>query len=216
MKRVLVRPVKWAFHKLGYDIVAARGDPAERGPFPPDFEPDEIEDYRAVAPYTLTGPVRVVSLIRAVRYLVHNGVAGDLVECGAWKGGSMMAAAKALLWLGQADRRLWLYDTFAGMSEPTAADTSVCNYSAWGNFRADWLRVPREAVRRAMLGTGYPPEGVVYVEGKVEDTIPGQAPGRIALLRLDTDWYESTRHELTHLFPRLVRGGVLLIDDYGH
>jgi hypothetical protein len=63
---------------------------------------------------------------------------------------------------------------------------------------------------------GYPKEKLHYVQGKVEDTIPGAAPGQIALLRLDTDWYESTHHELIHLYPRLSAGGVLIVDDYGH
>lgn len=78
------------------------------------------------------------------------------------------------------------------------------------------LRVPLEAVKRVVLGTGYDEQNVVFVKGKIEETVPAQVPERIALLRLDTDWYESTRHELVHLFPRLVRGGVLIIDDYGH
>lgn len=65
-----------------------------------------------------------------------------------------------------------------------------------------------------MLSTGYPPEGIVFVKGKVEDTLSDRVPERIALLRLDTDWYESTRCELKHLFPRLVQGGVLVLDDY--
>ena len=68
-----------------------------------------------------------------------------------------------------------------------------------------------------MASTGYPPDRVRYVKGPVERTIPDRLPGGpIALLRLDTDWYESTRHELLHLFPLLSPGGVLIIDDYGH
>ena len=67
-----------------------------------------------------------------------------------------------------------------------------------------------------MGSTGYPPEWVAYVEGLVEETITRSAPTRIALLRLDTDWYESTHHELVHLYPQLERGGVLIVDDYGH
>jgi hypothetical protein len=66
-----------------------------------------------------------------------------------------------------------------------------------------------------VLSTGYPADRLHLVQGKVEDTLPGAAPARIALLRLDTDWYESTRHELVHLYPRLVPNGVLIIDDYG-
>jgi hypothetical protein len=67
-----------------------------------------------------------------------------------------------------------------------------------------------------MDSTGYPSDLINYVEGKVEETIPVNAPDQISLLRLDTDWYESTKHELIHLYPRLVEGGVLIIDDYGH
>ena len=74
---------------------------------------------------------------------------------------------------------------------------------------------PLEEVRGVMESTGYPPERIRYVKGKVEETIPAAAPDRIALLRLDTDWYQSTRHELVHLFPRLSSGGVLIVDDYG-
>ena len=63
---------------------------------------------------------------------------------------------------------------------------------------------------------GYPAERIHFVQGKVEETIPRVLPERIALLRLDTDWYESTRHELIHLYPKLCAGGVLVLDDYGH
>ena len=71
-------------------------------------------------------------------------------------------------------------------------------------------------VRDYLLSSGYPEERLHFVAGRVEDTLPAQAPAEIALLRLDTDWYESTRHELVHLYPRLSEGGVLLVDDYGH
>ena len=70
--------------------------------------------------------------------------------------------------------------------------------------------------KKILYGTGYPSERIHFVPGKVEDTIPASAPESIALLRLDTDWYESTKHELVHLFPRLATSGVLIIDDYGH
>jgi hypothetical protein len=70
-------------------------------------------------------------------------------------------------------------------------------------------------VKQAVYSTGYNRDKFHFVQGMVEDTLPEKAPEQIALLRLDTDWYESTRHELIHLFPRLSRGGVLIIDDYG-
>jgi hypothetical protein len=205
------RLIEWA----GYDLVRLRpGDKA--GDFPADFATHEIDIYRAVAPFTLTGPERVACLIRAVDYVVQNNIPGDFVECGVWKGGSMKAVAMALLRHAQSHHRLWLYDTYQGMSEPTAADVSNCGYSAEEDHKAEYLRVSKEAVRRAIEETGYELSRVEFVEGKVEETIPTRVPERIALLRLDTDWYESTRHELVHFYPRLSRGGILIIDDYGH
>jgi len=73
-----------------------------------------------------------------------------------------------------------------------------------------------EEARANVLSTGYPAAKMAFVKGKVEDTIPASAPRQIALLRLDTDWFESTYHELVHLYPRLSPGGILIVDDYGY
>ena len=71
-------------------------------------------------------------------------------------------------------------------------------------------------VKKNMASTDYPEENIIYIKGKIEETLPGYIPGKISILRLDTDWYESTKHELEHLYPILSPGGVLIIDDYGH
>jgi len=186
--------------------------------FPADFEPHEIEDIETVRPYTMTSPERIVSLIRSVDYVVENQIPGDIVECGVYKGGSIMAVARTLLRKGDTRRDLYLYDTFEGMAQPTDHDVSVLQESAAEKWKRKdrWCYAGLEEVRRAVESTGYPAEKLHFVKGKVEETIPGTVPGQIALLRLDTDWYESTLHELVHLFPRLVRGGVIIIDDYGH
>lgn len=131
--------------------------------------------------------------------------------------------------LGVDDRDVYLYDTFEGMTAPTEVDVSatdppaletwqraqVENTRAWPHL-FDGELVTEEAVRSVMADTGYPTENLHFVRGPVEETIPSSAPDEIALLRLDTDWYESTRHELVHLFPRMEPGGVLIVDDYGH
>jgi O-methyltransferase len=135
-----------------------------------------------------------------------------------------MLAAHTLLSLGQRERELYLYDTFAGMSEPSDRDVAFDGYDAqanWSRLKAqkdsDVLAYADLNTVTANLGsTGYPLPQVRFVRGKVEDTIPGTIPESIAILRLDTDWYESTLHELEHLYPRLQAGGVLIIDDYGH
>ncbi|HET8669536.1 MAG TPA: TylF/MycF/NovP-related O-methyltransferase [Candidatus Saccharimonadales bacterium] len=186
-----------------------------------DFSRETLSEIAAVEPFTMTSPERIVSLIGAVEYIERVSIPGDIVECGVWRGGSMMAVAHALLRL-QKTRHLYLFDTFEGMPPPTNADINLrgdkasellkkSDHSAW-----IWAEAQIDEVRRNMEQTGYPQDKVTYVKGEVEDTIPAQAPPQIALLRLDTDWYESTKHELIHLYPRLSSGGVLLIDDYGH
>ncbi len=172
----------------------------------------------------MTTDERIFALIEAVRYLARTGLDGSIVECGVWRGGSMMAVAHTLDRLGRRDVDLFLFDTYDGMTEPTEADVDYRGMPAGPEFSptqkgadaSDWCRAPLVEVEANMIATGYPPEKIKLIKGKVEDTIPGQAPRKISLLRLDTDWYESTHHELVHLYPRLSSGGVLIIDDYGH
>ena len=191
---------------------------------PPDLDPRTVETIRAVRPYTMTSELRLAALCDAVRHVVASGIEGDIVECGVWRGGSMMAVARTLLQLGTEDRQLWLFDTFEGMTEPGDADISLHGESAAALMRSSdredpasvWCRATLPEVEAALRGTGYDPARMHFVQGRVEDTLPARAPARIALLRLDTDWYESTRHELAHLYPRLSVGGVLIVDDYGH
>ena len=172
----------------------------------------------------MTTPERLYALIKAVNYVVDAGVQGSIVECGVWRGGSMMAAALTLLRLGRTNMDLYLFDTFEGMSAPTAMDVDFRGQSAADRLASErrsktselWAYSPLDEVKQNLASTGYCAERIHYVRGRVEDTLPNAAPAQIALLRLDTDWYESTKHELTHLYPRLAKGGVLILDDYGH
>jgi len=185
-----------------------------------DFEPEDIEIVLRVRKYTMTSAERIYALTRAIRYISTASIPGDIVECGVWRGGSMAAVARTLLQMQTVDRELYLFDTFEGMTHPTPKDvdyegrTAEELLSTEPSFRCDGA--PLELVRTVIAETGYPLNKTHFVQGRVEDTIPEFAPNSIALLRLDTDWYASTKHELVHLFPRLSRGGVLIIDDYGH
>lgn len=184
--------------------------------YPPDFTPDEIAFYERVAPYTMTSPERILSLRYAVHHLFRHGIAGDIVECGVWQGGSSIAAMLASLecppgCLPTTWPVFWLYDTFNGMTNPGPDDA----YDLHGHqLTHGALACSLQAVQ-ANIGRFYT-GSVRYVKGPVESTIPGKMPDHIAVLRLDTDWYASTKHELVHLYPRLRPGGVLIIDDYGH
>ncbi len=215
MKKALIAMLRKTAHKLGYEITRY---------FPRDFEPKALAVVNQVRPYTMTSNARIYSVYKSVEYLVKHNISGAIVECGVWRGGSSMAAALTLLEQGETDREMFLFDTYEGMSAPTEKDISRTGDLAQGKWEDSqtqegvntWCYASVEDVQANMETTGYPMDKVHLIKGMVEDTIPSQSPqGDIALLRLDTDWYESTKHELEHLFPRLVVGGVLIIDDYG-
>lgn len=216
------RAVRALLGRFGFDL-GRRADP-HNAPLPPDIDAAAADTIRHVAPYTMTSPERLYALIQAVRYVAAASVPGAIVECGVWRGGSMMAAARTLLESGIADRDLYLYDTYEGMSAPGAMDVDIEGRAASALLRVQrrsdptsaWCYAALEDVKGALVATSYDGARMHFIKGRVEDTIPGSAPARIAVLRLDTDWYESTRHELEHLYPRLHPGGVLIIDDYGH
>jgi O-methyltransferase len=203
--------------------VVSRRQPTEPA-FPPDLDPETIETIRAVTPYTLTSIERIAALCASIRYVVDAAIPGAIVECGVWRGGSMMAAARTLVAAGDTSRQLYLYDTFTTMPMPEDRDVDVWGVPAARHYEgpeSDLLNpgyayLPQERVEALMRDTGYPPEQLRFVRGLVEETIPATMPDRIALLRLDTDWYASTAHELAHLFPLISEGGVLIVDDYGH
>lgn len=196
--------------------------PRRTRPLPVDLDQAARRIISAVQPYTMTSVERLIALIDSVRHIVKAHIPGDLVECGVWRGGSSMAAALTLLDYRDTSRQLYLYDTFQGMNAPSAHDRDHDGTSALSLLNRTpkghgiWCDASEADVRRNMESTGYPSEQIRFVRGPIEETIPDVMPDEIALLRLDTDWYESTRHELIHLYPRLARGGILIIDDYGH
>jgi len=193
------------------------------------LDPVDREIVERSLPHTMTGVMRLRAIVDAVRYCAAAELPGAFAECGVWRGGSVLAMISTLQSIGLDDRDIYLYDTFAGMTEPSEHDLSELEPPAlrtWQAAERDGVRAwsslfdpesfSEDAVRELLLATGYPPERLHFVRGAVEQTLPNRAPGELALLRLDTDWYQSTRHELRHLYPALVRGGVLIIDDYGH
>jgi hypothetical protein len=127
-----------------------------------------------------------------------------------------MAMVLTLLQNHVTERDLVLFDTFVGMTAPSSKDVDFMGRRAEAVLDEARYAASQAEAEAAVFSTGYDPAHLHFVRGRVEETIPAYAPETIALLRLDTDWYESTRHELIHLFPRLAHGGVLIVDDYGH
>jgi hypothetical protein len=152
------------------------------------------------------------SLYEAVRYIVRKNIRGDFVECGVFFGGASMLIAKTLLSMSDTSRALWLYDSFEGFVGQQAPDDKT-----WYGDSIDLRFDDFESIVAANIAsTGYPMESVHLVRGDIEQTAVENANGDVALLRLDTDTYHSTKAELEHFYPKLVQGGVLIIDDYGH
>ncbi|GHH32415.1 hypothetical protein GCM10017774_13290 [Lentzea cavernae] len=181
--------------------------------------PGFSELYASIAEDTFTSPPLAYAMVGAMEHIERNDIAGAIVECGVWRGGTMLLVARTLT----DPRDLWLYDTFEARWEPRspqdgylfmreqpARDAEPEN--AAESVTAD---TAEDVVLGKLLATGYPEKRITMVKGLVQDTIPGRMPESIAVLRLDTDFYDSTRHELVHLYPRLSSGGVLIIDDYG-
>jgi hypothetical protein len=211
--------IKRAFRKFGLQINRVPKYIAQPLPDQPEWINDII---RSVRPYTMTSGERISALCQAIAYISKNRIPGDIVECGVWRGGSMMAAALTLLML-QERRSIYLYDTFSGMNPSTENDVELSSgrpaqelLQTSDGSSPYWGISSLEEVQHNMEATGYPRNLINYIQGNVEDTIPTTLPQRIAILRLDTDWYQSTRHEVIHLWPVLVSGGIMIIDDYGY
>jgi len=209
-----------AVRRFGYEII----NNIDKEGIPNDIIDVKFRQiYNLCKKYSICAVTPMFALYKLIEYIVQNNIEGDLVECGVYKGGSVMLMAHTLKYFNQTSKKIYLYDTFEGMSLPTKRDISIDGKHAMELLNKGdkitnkvWCFSPLEEVRKNMESTAYPVDNIIYVQGKIEDTIPGIVPNKIALLRLDTDWYESTKHELQHLYPILSHNGVLIIDDYGY
>lgn len=218
MKQKLLKIIE----RLGYSVTKT----SKRTNQFADIKNSEFWDIHSLCKeYTMTSVERLYALYCAIDYILSNDIKGSFVECGVWRGGSSMLIAKMLSNRQVTNRKIYLYDTFEGMSEPTKNDFDLRGDNA-AELLADqvdnkqgsvWCLADLSDVQNNLKLTNFPAENLVFVKGKVEDTIPQKIPDEtIALLRLDTDWYASTKHELIFLYPQLEQNGVLIIDDYGH
>jgi O-methyltransferase len=187
----------------------------------PDIGKDSVfmDLFQQVSPYTMTSVEALFALYTSVNYVLDRQIPGDIVECGVWRGGSALLAALILKARNVSDRQLYLYDTFEGMPTPTEFD--VDKYGRTGfemmeQYGDDigWCYASLEDVQAAFLSHHFDFQ-LHFVQGDVIETLEKIKPETISVLRLDTDWYESTAVEFQHLYPRLSTRGVLIVDDYG-
>lgn len=186
-----------------------------------EFTEDEWNMLNVCKPYTMTSGERLLHTFRTIKELDKEKIEGAIVECGVYKGGQIISA-----WLGntKSKRQFWLYDTFEGMTPPTEDDYRINADGSYGfahqstkakNGYDQWCRAELNEVVEN-INPFIPQNQTKYVVGDVCKTLenPGNVPTNIALLRLDTDWYESTYKELQVLWPKLSIGGICVIDDY--
>lgn len=180
----------------------------------PKTDDDIIEHCKQ---YSMISVDRFRANIAAIKHVEDKGVDGDVVEIGVWKGGSILSMIMKYETYNKQNREFYLYDTFEGMTPPAGIDKDLNNNSAEDLLKINnWFNceAPYELVKHTITSsTSYPL--VKYIVGDIckNTTYPSN---KIAVLRLDTDWYESTKAELDTFYPLVASGGVVIIDDYGH
>ena len=187
------------------------------------LDPEFVPLYKKYCAKTMIPWQGLYAAYSAAKHIALNNIPGAIVECGVWKGGCMAIMAETLAQHGSAERDFYLYDTYAGMAEPGEEDAHITGeihardlyQDNKKDTHVDWCYGPYEEVDALTKALPCPKAKFYLIKGLVEETIPATLPEKIALLRLDTDWYESTLHELNHMFPLLSEGGFLLVDDYG-
>jgi hypothetical protein len=224
MKKFIKRNIVKLLNQFGYSIQSVPG--GRRGNIAIELDDDDVDLIKYVfdSGLTMTCLSRLVNTLKSCRYVVENNIPGDFVECGVFRGGNGILAKRLFEKLG-ANRSVWMFDTFKGMTAPTEYDVQIrTKIHAGKQFRKKqkdqhnlWCYASLEDVKNNFLNSNLKLDRVNFIKGDVSETlkIKENIPSKIAILRLDTDWYESTKSELEILYPILSVGGVLIIDDYG-
>lgn len=166
-----------------------------------------------VKAHTMVGRLRLDNMQRCIEDVVADRVPGDFIETGVWRGGVTIFMRAMLKTLGEPGRIVWAADSFRGLPPPDAT-----RYPADRRLRlSNWayLAVPLEEVQANLARYGMLDDGVRFLPGWFEETLPAAPLDRLAIVRLDGDLYGSTMEALRHLYPRLSVGGYLIVDDYG-
>ena len=189
-----------------------------------ELSQNDIKLIDLISKYSMTPKIRIYNLIQALRHLEHNEVQGDYVECGVWKGGNLILFKKFLEKNNLISKKIYAYDTFEGMTTPSSYDYNLSTKESAENILKgdkdrktnNWGICSLEDVKSNILKTVGNLDSIEFVKGPVEETLNNKIPNKISLLRLDTDWYSSTKKELEVLYDNVTPGGIIIIDDYGH
>ena len=219
MKKFLKNLINKTINRLGYSIINNNQNIVE-------LSEKDKNLINLISNYSMTPKIRIYNLLQALRYLKEKKIPGEYVECGVWKGGNIMLLKKFLETEEVSQRKIYAYDTFEGMTNPDENDFEISNKNfATKLLKRDknkktniWGVCSLEDVKKNILKHVIDLNNINFIKGPVENTLNEKKniPEKISLLRLDTDWYQSTKKELEVLYEKVESGGVIIIDDYGH
>lgn len=166
--------------------------------------------------FTITTIKRQENILNVVENIIKKNIQGDLIEIGVYKGGIIMMILYKLMQLGITDRKVHLYDTFNGMTEPCEYD--IDRYGITADYKNEGIRcyASYDEVYNNIISTGYPIENIIFHIGDIRNINKNDIPEKISLLRLDNDWYELYKFELPIFEPLVQQNGVIIIDDYNY
>lgn len=192
-----------------------------------ELKPYEIEliEYIYKNEFSMASIPRLINTLLSCKYAVENDIPGDFVECGVWRGGNGILA-KMVFEQMKSKKKVWMFDTFTGMTKPSQFDTfNKSNKHAEKKFlrtykgsHSEWCYASLEDVMQNCKVSSIDLLEMKFIKGDVSETLTDarNLPKEISVLRLDTDFYESTKIELQVMYPILSQAGVLIIDDYGY
>jgi len=223
MKNLLKKIIKL----FGYEIISNNDWLRKNENYIAEISTKESAILNDIKDYTMTSVPSQWSLIQSINHVIRNNVEGSFVECGIFRGGNIILMSK-LLEEHKVEKNIFAYDTFQGMPLPGRDDFDLRGNSSIDKFLkvrnsenegSQWCYCNIEDVKNNIkkFNINYL-KNINFIKGKVEETLLDikNLPKKISLLRLDTDFYSSTKIELNILFPLLEKNGILIVDDYGH
>ena len=211
---MLKKVIKYFLQKLGYKLVLKDHDKIE------EINSSQKELLKIAQKYSRTNERRLWSLLQSMEYVFQNNIEGELVESGVWKGGNLILFKK-FLDEKKVKKKIYAYDTFEGQPEPGNFDYKIGYFKKVFakkiyNQKKNWNKIELNNVKKNILSECGNIDNIIFIKGLVENTLNNvqNLPNKISILRLDTDFYESSKMELEILYPRLSYGGILIIDDY--
>lgn len=222
----VLRLFKSFFKKIGYDLSKLEKYSLDKN-FP-ELTTFEKKIFGDISEYTMTSPERIFALMKSIEFIRKKNVQGDFVECGVWRGGNLILFQKYIEKF-KLKKKIFAFDTFSGMTDPQTFDKTFDNKSAKELLnKLNYKEINRKnniLIAECSKKDVYKNfqkfsknNNLICIEGNVEKTLKNKKnlPKKISILRLDTDWYESTKIELEKLYPLLQKNGILIIDDYGY